>query len=205
MNKKTIVNLFFLCVTLVSATPNNRIVVNLGYTENSCKFIEFTEFNEIPKNMKPSRHAMMINAGMVMRYIETGVYYGAGSQIQFGQIGGLQRGGYEIPSATVVKHKFGVYSNLYLTSFFRNNKIFSNSLNVYATVKLGGYHVPDKNETNYKPYGAGVNCYAGLGSSYYFLEKIGVFGEIGYDYYPAFENYVSMSKMALRIGVSLGI
>lgn len=54
------------------------------------------------------------------------------------------------------------------------------------------------------PEGFGFNCYAGTGVAIFPFKKFGIFGEMGYDYFPK-DGKVYMSKMAFRLGASIRI
>ena len=95
-------------------------------------------------------------------------------------------------------HTLGAYSNFHISSLFKNNEFLMNTFNFYATVKLGGYFVPAK---DIDCTGVGLNWYIGTGSVYYPFERLGIFGEIGVDWFSYMDS--ELNRFSIRAGISI--
>ncbi|MDR1171578.1 MAG: hypothetical protein LBL24_03900 [Bacteroidales bacterium] len=191
--KKIIFVFLVVSIPFTTGLSNNKLVVNIGYKQNySC-----LDQPEVI-NAKIKLHGININLGIKKNNFEYGVYYGIGDMQKYGKLD-VQYG--VVPSSVGNMHNFGLYSNFYLSSFIKNNDFFVEKFNFYATVKMGGYFVPEK-DSDFSPNGLGFNCFPGFGASYYLFKRFGLFGETGYDYYPTV-NHVKMSKVLFRIGISV--
>jgi hypothetical protein len=95
-------------------------------------------------------------------------------------------------------HTFGAYSNFYLTSLFKKKDFSTRKFNFYITVKTGLYFVPAK-DTDFT--GTGFNCYFGIGSAFYPFERLGIFGEVGGDYFSYMDS--ELNRFSIRAGISI--
>ena len=196
---------FSTCISKEDGDSKGRVIFYAGYTKNHSSVKGFPDRRPQKARHAPafnSDHAFIFSVGMKGTRFENGIYYGLGHLRKFSDI--IEEEAYSVLFGFGgTKHVFGIYSSFYLSSLVNNTGILTDI--IYLTAKMGGYYVPDENEPKSKPNGLGFNCYGGLGVSYYFFEKIGVFGEIGYDYYPKFENYVTMSKAKYKLGITIRI
>lgn len=181
-------------ITFASGQARCKLIVNVGYKQNY-SFLEYPEVLQGGYHRK--LHGVNMNVGIRKNKFEYGVYYGIGSIKKFGKLDERYN---VLPGTTGNMHNYAVYSNLYLSSFI-NHRFFTDMFNFYATGKVGGFYVPSESK-DFTPSGAGFNCFAGVGASFYLLKRFGLFCESGYDYYPK-KNHVKMSKISTRLGVSL--
>jgi len=195
---RKVVLFFLFSLHSLCCIASGKVVVNIGYIRNNSELVNKYGLSLFIPETKTG--GVNFSVGTKNKYFENGLYYGIGYIKQYTF---LNEGDTFIVSVTRIRHNFGTYSNFFLTSLFKDKNIFTNYLHIYTIVKIGGYYIHDIDNGEFKPHGIGFNCFTGLGASYYFLKKFGIFGEVGYDYYPVFENYVKMSKITYRVGISL--
>jgi len=70
---------------------------------------------------------------------------------------------------------------------------------MYSTVKLGGYYAPAKDID----CTTGFNFYFGTGAVLYPTKRLGVFGEIGLDYFTYMD--CDLNRLSIRAGISIRI
>jgi len=165
------------------------VILNIGFKSNSSKYL-------LPAKEATKRYSspeFNFKIGITNTKWEHGLYYGIGNTMVFSEIINEM---YFMGETT--KNTFGIYTNIYLFSIKENEPQSKNEIKAYTTAQLGGYHIRNDEERS-KPSGLGFNCYLGFRMDYCIGRRVGVFGEIGYDYYPIVDN-VSMRNITYRIG-----
>ena len=189
--------LFFFPFSNGVSQEKNKII-NIGGTRFYCgPFIP--DFTQSPP------YGLNFNAGIKSTFFENGIYYGYNRLRKFELVSRVVNDG--IISKHILWsnydmadfHTFGAYSNFYLSSFFKNKDFFRKTFNFYTTVKLGGYYAPAKDID----CTAGFNFYFGIGAVLYPTERLGIFGEIGADYFTYMD--CELNRLTIRAGVSIRI
>jgi hypothetical protein len=174
-------------------------IVNVGGT----KFYG-GPFSPAPKS-SPS-HGLNVNAGVKSTFFENGIYYGYNHLRKFEVLSRAVHNDGSISKSLSYSddmasfHTLGAYSNFYLSSLLKNKDFFRQTFNFYATVKLGGYYVPAK---DIDCTGVGLNCYFGTGAVLYPTKRLGIFGEIGLDYFTYMD--CELNRLSIRAGISIRI
>ena len=179
-------------------SQENKVVINVG----GSKFFGGPYASDIFRTSSPS-FGLNVNAGLKTKFFENGVYYG------YNQLRKFQLISREGNSTTFSKslmysddmagfNTFGAYSNFYITSLFKKKDFSTRIFNFYTTVKTGLYYVPAK-DTDFT--GAGFNCYIGIGTVFYPSERVGIFSEIGGDYFSYMD--CELNRLLIRAGISI--
>ena len=197
----------FLLVFLFSlpffCIASDKVVVNIGYIRNGSDLVQKQGLHFFLPKTKLS--GINLSIGVKNKNFVNGLYYSIGQTKQYSSINESGPSPFLVASGNK-KHVFGAYSNFFLSSLLKDEKIIACDFHFYSIVKTGCYYISDiDGDGEFKPYGIDFNCFVGLGTSYYFWKKFGIFGEVGYDYYRVFDNYVKMSKFTYRVGFSLRV
>ena len=159
----------------------------------------------IPDFTQSPPYGLNVNAGIKSTFFENGIYYGYNRLRKFKLLSREVRNDGQIHKQMSWSndmadfHAFGAYSNFYLSSFFKNKNFFRTKFNFYTTVKLGGYYAPSKDID----CTAGFNFYFGTGAVLYPTKRLGIFGEIGIDYFTYMD--CELNRLTIKAGVSIRI